>query len=107
MEVAERQFRAAVEQRKEIEQDIAQRPPPGARRIRAERAFGVKVSVKAGEYLLVFPGDCDGDRPACGKDRVRVDFISDVAGDVGLAGKRERQRPVGFLHRGLAGKLAG
>ena len=90
-----------------VEQHVAQRPAPGARRVGAERVVAAEPAEQPLEQRRIGVGDRLGERLARGKDRVGIDVGAELAGDVGLARQRQRQRPEGRLERLVGGDRAG
>jgi hypothetical protein len=98
-------FNASRQQRKIVEQCVAQRAAAGARRIGAEIAMIDQIAIKALESLPVGGGDRGCQRLARRKDRIGVDVAPEFPRNVCFGGKRQRQCPERLLERFLAGDL--
>ena len=87
--------------RQKIEADVAQRAPAGAGGI--GRVGPLRTG--GGNDRTAAPARCVADRRAQRgarrEDRIGIDVAADLAGDVGLARKRQRERDEGGLERAV------
>ena len=97
----ERDGLARLRRRQKIEADVFERAPSGAVGIRPIGSRRDHPPVGVGERRAEPLADRGAQVPAGGKDRIGIDVAADLAGDVGLARRRQRQRDEGGLEFGV------
>ena len=90
----------------EVERGVGKRTPAGSARAGRVRSADGEAVGDVGELPADPAGDLEAQPIACGEDRIGIDVAADLAGDVGLAGKRQNLGAEGRLERLVLGDVA-